>query len=206
MKRIILSLMLMLTVATLIQAADRVLTLNDSINGKTVVIELRDTNINGKMSTDTLSIMTYDHESDAQSEEEESWKHHNDDWDWDWDLSKRSSELLIVIITLFAIFGMPVIVIFIVFFFRYKNRKARYRLVEQAMARGETIPANFFEKEKESTYTKGIRNVCSGIGLFIFLWALVDFAIGCIGLLIMFTGIGQIIIYRTQRNEGKEEK
>ncbi len=204
MKRIILFFFVLLAIGLSIQAINRIVTLNDSINGKTVLIELRDTNINGKVSTDTFSITTYDNDAGSQTSIDE-WKDHDDEWDWDWE-STQDMGTFIAVISILSVFGLPVLVIFIVFYFRYKNRKAKYRLVEQALARGETIPANFFEKEKEDMYIKGIRNVCSGIGLFIFLWALIGFAIGCVGLLIMCTGIGQIIIYRTQRNDEKEKK
>ena len=40
-----------------------------------------------------------------------------------------------------------------------------------------------------------------GIGLFIFLWAITEeFGLGCIGLLVMFTGFGQLVIYYTQQD------
>ncbi|MCD8474797.1 MAG: DUF6249 domain-containing protein [Bacteroides graminisolvens] len=48
---------------------------------------------------------------------------------------------------------------------------------------------------------KGIKNTFLGLGLFIFLWALTDeFGLGCIGLLIMFTGLGQLVIHYTQES------
>lgn len=84
----------------------------------------------------------------------------------------------------------------------YKNRKAKYRLVEQALASGQPLPENLF-KEADSTdiRSKGIKNVFVGIGLFIFLWAITEeFGLGCIGLLVMFTGFGQLVIYYTQQD------
>lgn len=46
-----------------------------------------------------------------------------------------------------------------------------------------------------------------GIGLFIFLWAITDeFGLGCIGLLIMFTGFGQLVIYYTQQDRAPKNK
>lgn len=93
-------------------------------------------------------------------------------------------------------------IVFIIFFFRYKNRKAKYRLVEQALASGQPLPENLF-KEADSTdiRSKGIKNVFVGIGLFIFLWAITEeFGLGCIGLLVMFTGFGQLVIYYTQQD------
>ena len=81
-------------------------------------------------------------------------------------------------------------------------QKARYRLAEQAIAAGQPLPENLF-KEADSTdiRSKGIKNVFVGIGLFIFLWAITEeFGLGCIGLLVMFTGFGQLVIYYTQQD------
>ena len=112
--------------------------------------------------------------------------------------------ILVAIISIIAIFGMPVFIIFVVFFFRYKNRKARYRLVEQALAAGQPLPEDFLKEDKPNDQrTQGIRNTFTGIGLFIFLWAITgEFGIGAIGLLVMFMGIGQWLVgYKQQNNQ-----
>ena len=99
---------------------------------------------------------------------------------------------------------MPVFIIFVVFFFRYKNRKARYRLAEQALAAGQPLPEGFIRESKPTDQrTQGIRNTFTGIGLFIFLWAITgEFGIGAIGLLVMFMGIGQWLVgYKQQNNQ-----
>lgn len=100
------------------------------------------------------------------------------------------------------------IIIFLVFYFRYKNRQARYRLAEKALESGKPLPEGVFAGDapqsaphkpgaKVSNYNtferdKGIRGTFLGFGLFIFLWALTgEFGVGCIGLLVMFIGIGR---------------
>lgn len=105
------------------------------------------------------------------------------------------------------IFGcaVPVLIVFFAFFFRYKNRKAKYRLVEQALASGQPLPEGIFN---EVAYTdlrsRGIKNTFTGLGLFVFLWAITgSLGIGCIGLLVMFTGIGQWVTVLT-KNDKKE--
>ncbi|MFV0586492.1 DUF6249 domain-containing protein [Bacteroides reticulotermitis] len=107
-----------------------------------------------------------------------------------------SGQVLIPIVAIIAVFGMPVFILFVVFFFRYKNRKARYRLAEQALAAGQPLPEGLFKGEKiVDSRSKGIQNTFTGIGLFIFLWAITgEFGVGCIGLLVMFMGIGQWLI------------
>lgn len=111
--------------------------------------------------------------------------------------------ILVAIISIIAIFGMPVFIIFVVFFFRYKNRKARYRLAEQALAAGQPLPAEFIRENKTvDSRSQGIKNTFTGIGLFIFLWAITgEFGMGAIGLLVTFMGIGQWIIGSKQQTQ-----
>ena len=117
--------------------------------------------------------------------------------------------ILVAIISIIAIFGMPVFIIFVVFFFRYKNRKARYRLAEQALAAGQPLPEEFIRENKSTDQrTQGIKNTFTGIGLFIFLWAITgEFGIGAIGLLVMFMGLGQWLIgYKQHANENTKNR
>jgi len=59
-----------------------------------------------------------------------------------------SGGILISIIAIVAVFGLPVFILFVIFFFRYKNRKARYRLAEQAIAAGQPLPENFIRENR----------------------------------------------------------
>ena len=114
-----------------------------------------------------------------------------------------SGGILISIIAIVAVFGLPVFILFVIFFFRYKNRKARYRLAEQALAAGQPLPEEFIREHKSTDQrTQGIKNTFTGIGLFIFLWAITgEFGIGAIGLLVTFMGIGQWIIGSKQQTQ-----
>lgn len=109
-----------------------------------------------------------------------------------------------LLVPLFAIvFGsaMPILIVFFIFYFRQKNRQAKYKLAEQALANGQPLPEGLFQAADtpNNIRVKGIKNICLGLGLFIFLWALCDdFSIGCIGLLILLMGVGQLVIYYTQ--------
>ena len=73
MKRIILALIAAMTLCSLVQAKNRTVTENDSLGNKKRVIELRDTTIDGKTVTDTLSIMTYEGSS-SDSKSDKGWK------------------------------------------------------------------------------------------------------------------------------------
>lgn len=204
MKRFILVLIATLTLCSLVQATNRTVTENDAQGNKKRVIELRDTTIDGKLVIDTLSIMTYENSS---TDNGKAWKHSSNGWNFG--LDGNTSETIISITAIVFVFGLPLLIVFIVFFFNYKNRKAKYRLAEQALASGQQLPENFFKNvdKTEDIRSKGIKNVFTGIGLFIFLWAITNnFSIGCIGLLIMFTGFGQLVIYYTQESRKNDNK
>ena len=206
MKRIIFALMTTMMLCTLVQGKNRTVTENDSLGNKQRVIELRDTLINGKAVTDTLSVMTYENSSSSNSESGNDYKHHSSAYDFGWNIGHDVKETIVAVTAIVFVFGFPLIIVFIIFFFRYKNRKAKYRLVEQALASGQPLPENLFkEAESIDTRSKGIKNVFVGIGLFIFLWAITgEFGLGCIGLLVMFTGFGQVVIYYTQQSKNGE--
>lgn len=116
-----------------------------------------------------------------------------------------SEDVIIPIVAIVFGCGIPVLIVFFAFFFRYKNRKAKYRLVEQALASGQPLPEGIFKEMTEvDMRSKGIKNFFTGLGLFIFLWAITgSFAIGCIGLLIMLNGVGQWVT--ALKNNNKQE-
>lgn len=202
MKKLLLTLSLIAITCLELQAENR--TVTDTVNGKKRVIELQDTVVDGQNVTDTLSITTYEGKrkpSVTKIEKEGVSIEIKDDGEYLFGLERNLWNLAIVpIVAIIFVFGLPAMLIFIIFYFRYKNRKARYRLAEQALASGQQLPPEFFESmEKHDLRSRGIKNIFLGLGLFIFLWALTDeFGLGCIGLLIMFTGFGQLVTYYTR--------
>lgn len=208
--RFILLVAVILLSATSAQGKIRKVSEKDSLGNVTRVIELRDTVIDGKSVADTLSIMTYETQDGTEASDGNYEHHYNSGVDWSDAFCDHVNGALIPLIALILCFGFPLFVIFIVFFFRYKNRKAKYRLIEQTIAAGRPLPPDFFKSDvvKEMAISdirsKGIKNIFLGIGLFIFLWAITtEFSIGCIGLLIMFTGFGQVVISYTQDKQSR---
>lgn len=205
MKRILILLGLMAATSLGMQAENR--TVTDTVDGKKRVIELKDTIINGQQSTDTLSITTYEGTDADEAGDDDTYRHRHDGSGLQWvgfNFGDDAPETLVALTAIIFTLGLPALLIFIIFYFRYKNRKAKYRLAEQALAAGQQLPPEFFkEGESKDLRSRGIKNIFLGIGLFIFLWAITGvFGLGCIGLLIMFTGFGQVTIYYTQPGQG----
>lgn len=204
MKQFIILLMALLTWGSIgAEAKVRTVTERDSLGNTKRVIELRDTIINGKVMSDTVSITSYE----GIGQESEQYKHkygNSMDWDFDFDYdnTKNIPGFLIGIIgftVIFGIFVLPFAIILLPIILYYRNRRNKLRLVEKAIEAGQPIPEEHLKHLDEiDNRTRGIKNICLGIGLGIFMYALTDeFALACIGIMVMFTGIGQLIIYYT---------
>ena len=221
MKRILIALLVMMTIFSLANAQKQTTIVNDSTGNVKVTVTKgkgKDAKVNvgntavtvigiDDEDADTTSVDTGKVSSSSRgSHGKASFTISSDDDDFPFNNFGNAvgGGILVAIISIIAIFGMPVFIIFVVFFFRYKNRKARYRLAEKALAAGQPLPEGFIRESKPTDQrTQGIRNTFTGIGLFIFLWAITgEFGIGAIGLLVMFMGIGQWLVgYKQQNNQ-----
>ena len=198
MKRIIFVLMASMALCSLTLAQNKTIAAKDSVE-KTKVTVTQNDNSADQENSDATSTAEYTDTPDTSSSNTMSF---NDDFPFQ---TKTNGKGLIPIIAIVMGIGLPMFIVFIAFYFRYKNKKAQYRLVEQALAAGQPIPESMFKQNLDSDIrVKGIKNTFLGLGLFIFLWALTDeFGLGCIGLLIMFTGLGQLVIHYTQESSFK---
>ena len=211
MKRIIIALIVATAFCTLALAQKKITisAVKDSI-GKAKITLTKTASATNEEDSDTTFIAEWEDTPDSASNTAASTTDDNDDFPFNFDGQHfGSAALLIPIVGIIMGCGLPIFIIFITFFFRYKNKKAKYRLVEQALASGQPIPEGVFSEQKieNDIQTRGIKNTFMGIGLLIFLWALTgNFGLGCIGLLIMFTGLGQLVISYTQKPSTIEKK
>lgn len=110
--------------------------------------------------------------------------------------------VLAVLIIIFVI--SPIVIIGLILWFIYKNRKNRMRLAEMAMQNGQPIPDELMPKAEEApddVRQKGIRQICLGIGLTFFLgWVAGKIGAG-IGILVLCIGLGNLLIARSSKNK-----
>ncbi|ANU58434.1 DUF6249 domain-containing protein [Bacteroides caecimuris] len=210
MKNFLLALMVVLTTCTLAIAQNQTTVVRDSV-GKVKITVTKDNK--AKTNNTAVTVIGVD-TADIDSTEVDtnssnvnaghgkaSFTFESDDDDFPFHGFGINGGTLVAIISVIAVFGFPVFILFVIFFFRYINRKARYRLAEQALAAGQPLPVEFIRENKTvDSRSQGIKNTFTGIGLFIFLWAITgEFGIGTIGLLVTFMGIGQWIIGSKQQ-------
>ena len=198
MKRVILMMVAVLAMICTANAKERLVYQTDSITGERLVIEVYDTMRNGHAEVDTLSITRYPAKSsstvhydydDDDKELEQIERILNNGWGIVW----------ITLATIFAIFILPLLIIALIFYYRHKNRKAKYELAAKMIEKGEPLPADLEESVRglSDMESRGIKNMCIGAAVTIFIWALTDsFGLACIGLIVLANGVSQYIIAR----------
>ena len=100
----------------------------------------------------------------------------------------------------------PLILLGLIFFFIYKNRKQKVRLAEEAMRNGQPIPDQLFNEQKalaapSDLRAKGIRQTCLGVGLMIFLGNTAGEVGFGVGALVTAIGVGNLLIARRNSNQ-----
>lgn len=112
---------------------------------------------------------------------------------------------VVAIVVIFLL--LPLIIIIAIFYFVNRNRRERYRLAQMAIQNGQPIPNEFLRQQAPSMsddYQSGIRQMCLGVGLAIFLGLVAEEVGFGIGALVFFIGLGKWFIARQQRNNGND--
>ena len=76
------------------------------------------------------------------------------------------SIIFLVFLIILIIFALPLLIILLILYFRNRNRRERYRVVEKAIEAGQPIPNEILKENLNiDTEAKGISNMCLGAGL-----------------------------------------
>lgn len=105
-------------------------------------------------------------------------------------LGAATGGLLIAALVLFCIFGLPILAIILIVWLIVRASRRSSSNAGQAVMQNEVDATG----RDRALFNKGVRNVCLGIGLAIFLgiW-MGDFGVG-IGVLIVCIGIGELLV------------
>ena len=113
-----------------------------------------------------------------------------------------------VLLILFVL--APVLIIIALFYFINKNRKEKMRLAQMAMQQGQPIPDQLLKEnpiDSDDEYQKGMRQCFVGVGLMVFLgYAAGQVGFG-IGALVFCIGLGKVFASKTaqKRNDKNNE-
>lgn len=118
---------------------------------------------------------------------------------------------LVDLTAVILIFTFPFIVVFCWFYFRSKNRRAKYALIDRMVTSGQAGSVELLqkllqedEKKQKDLRMHGIRMICMGIGMTIFLAILAGEELAAIGILVACIGLGELLAGELQRREQRQ--
>lgn len=135
---------------------------------------------------------------------------------WPLDLVSYFPVLLLLII------GLPLILVAVILYLLYRNRRDKYELERSAMAKGLNPNATYYTgtgsgqpgpqsifpdraTQNQQLWEQGIRQICLGAGLALLLGFIINEAFSMIGILISCIGIGKVIIARSRKANGNRQ-
>ena len=103
-------------------------------------------------------------------------------------IGMASGAIFMVIVMLLCIFGLPLLLLALLLYLLFRRRRSDEKPRAATPDEGSASPRD------RTLFNKGIKNVCLGIGLAIFLgiW-MGDFGVG-IGILVVCIGIGEVLV------------
>jgi len=114
----------------------------------------------------------------------------------------------IVLITMLAVFGMPVLIVAVIMYFSFSKTRALQRTVRLMVEKGQPVPEALLNpppaQRQRSDMRRGVVLVMVGLGLMIFLAAVNDWEGGAwsIGLIPFLIGAGYLLVWKL---EGKKD-
>ncbi len=114
----------------------------------------------------------------------------------------------IVLITMLAVFGMPVLIVAVIMYFSFSKTRALQRTVRLMVEKGQPVPEALLNpppaQRQRSDMRRGVVLVMVGVGLMIFLAAVNDWEGGAwsIGLIPFLIGAGYLLVWKL---EGKKD-
>ncbi len=114
----------------------------------------------------------------------------------------------IVLITMVAVFGMPVLIVAVIMYFSFSKTRALQRTVRLMVEKGQPVPEFLLNpppaQRQRSDIRRGVVLVMVGLGLMIFLGAVNDWEGGAwsIGLIPFLIGAGYLLVWKL---EGKKD-
>ena len=103
-------------------------------------------------------------------------------------IGMASGAIFMVIVMLLCVFGLPLLLLALLLYLLFRRRRSDEKPRAATPDEGSASPRD------RTLFNKGVKNICLGIGLAIFLgiW-MGDFGVG-IGILIVCIGIGEVLV------------
>ncbi|WP_300302177.1 DUF6249 domain-containing protein [uncultured Muribaculum sp.] len=98
------------------------------------------------------------------------------------------------------VFGMPVLAIFLICYFIYRTKRARYQAVSQIVASGQPVPVGLFpQADPRAKWSSGVKYLAWGVALMLFFIARARVEFAMLMLVPIVIGVGKLLAYRSDR-------
>jgi hypothetical protein len=110
----------------------------------------------------------------------------------------------IVLISVLAVFGMPVLIVAVIMYFGFSKNRMMHRTVRMMVEKGQPVPEALLNpppaQRQRSDMRRGVVLVMVGVGLMIFLAAVNDWEGGAwsIGLIPFLIGAGYLLVWKLE--------
>lgn len=183
---------------------------------KTEAVQQKDTTAQDEVVAYSDTTSVDEEEEEATTTTTTTITHSNSPWDdddnpfsWLGPLTGSVGGILIaclVLLILLLIALSPFIILALILRLIINRHNDRITLAEKAMETGQPIPEELKPIDKQTDdylWSRGIRNVAIGAGLFIMFWIWKSTMLSGLGALVLCYGIGQMVIARTSANKNR---
>lgn len=114
------------------------------------------------------------------------------------------------LVTLILAIGGPLLLVGFIVSLRYRYRRQREQSInmniDKLLAAGRDIPIELLRGDEprsadhddaeDSSLNKGIKNICIGLGILIFLWFIADINVASIAFILIGLGVSRVIVWK----------
>ena len=218
MKQYLITLIMLLTLATTTQAAAQKHRHTPKRNPVTVVTPVAPTPQDTASTVEAFSDTTSVADEDSLSYQQPTRYniHYTADWDSIGTIMEGVGQGLVwavfALIALLILFVLaPVVIIIAIFYFINKNRKDKLKLAQMAIQHGQPIPEQLIRERPKVAYNvannnfrSGVKQMFLGVGLFIMLGLIFGKLGYGIGALVFFIGLGKLVIAAIDKENEKK--
>lgn len=116
-----------------------------------------------------------------------------------------TSLTIISILAIVFIFGTPIMVVAAVLYASHRKRRLAREMASEFLAKGQQVPPEVWrglagDATSRSNLHKGMVMLGAGLGIFLCFWLIGRMEAAYLGLIPLFIGIAQLLIWRLERN------
>ena len=111
------------------------------------------------------------------------------------------------VVAIIAVFGLPLFIVIVVCYYSYRKERIKSETIKNYLNAGQEVPAEIIQVVPvEDSLQSGIRNLATGIGLFLFLGFVINWKIAMVASIPLFIGLGKLVVWYINRDRDNAAK